>query len=98
MNIISYCHDLVTGCIRMGKKEDHEVDHVRTDNLCPHRIAGMTMWDDAARPTIEGHLGSIGLLPRVPFLKLLLSAPDKVTREATLVEMRLNAPLLHQLA
>ena len=36
------------------------------------RTAGTTMWDDAARPTIEGRLGSNGLLPRVSFFELLL--------------------------
>ncbi len=34
------------------------------------RISTMTMWDDAARPTIEGRLGSVGLLPGVPFFEL----------------------------
>ena len=34
------------------------------------RIAGTTMWDDAVRPTIEGRLGSVGLLPGVPFFEL----------------------------
>ena len=34
------------------------------------RIAGTTMWDNAARPTIEGRLGSVGLLPGVPFFDL----------------------------
>ena len=56
----------------MGKKKDHEVDHVCTDNLCMRRIAGTTMWDKAARPTKEGGPGSDDLLPRVPFFKLLL--------------------------
>ena len=36
------------------------------------RIACTTMWDNAARPTIEGCLGSNSLLPRVPFFELLL--------------------------
>jgi hypothetical protein len=62
------------------------------------RIAGMTMWDDAARPTIEGHLGSVGLLPRVSFFKLLLLAPDGVTGGATLAGMWFDAPRLRQLA
>ncbi len=62
------------------------------------RIAGTTMWDDATRPTIEGRLGSDGLLPRVPFFELLLLAPDGVTGRATLAGMRLDAPRLRQLA
>jgi hypothetical protein len=62
------------------------------------RIAGMTMWDDAARPTIEGCLGKDGLLPCVPFFELLLSASDGVTRRATLARMWLDAPRLRQLA
>jgi hypothetical protein len=61
------------------------------------RIAGTTMWDDAARPTIEGCLGSDRLLPRIPFFKLLLLAPDGVTGQATSVGMRLDAPRLRQL-
>ena len=81
----------------MGKKKDHEVDHVHTNNLCMCRIASTTMWDDAARPTIEGHLRSVGLLPRVSFFKLLLLAPDGVTGGATLAGMQLDAPLLRQL-
>ena len=82
----------------MGEKEGHEFDHVRTNNLRTHRIAGMTMWDDAARPRIEGHLGSDGLLPRVPFFELPPSAPDGVSIGATLAGMRLDAPWLRQLA
>jgi hypothetical protein len=62
------------------------------------KIAGTMMWDDAARPTIEGRLGSDGLLPRVPFFELLLLAPDGVTGQATLAGMRLDAPRLRQLA
>ncbi len=34
----------------VGEKKDHEVDHVRTDDLRTRRIAGTMMWDDAARP------------------------------------------------
>jgi hypothetical protein len=62
------------------------------------RIAGTTMWDDVSRPTIEGCLGSDGLLSHVPFFELLLSALDGVTGRATLAGMRLNAPRLRQLA
>ncbi len=62
------------------------------------RIAGTRMWDDVARPTIEGRLGSDGLLPRIPFFELLLLAPDGVTGQATLAGMRLDAPRLRQLA
>ncbi len=51
-----------------------------------------------AQQTIEGRLGSDGLLPPVPFFKLLLLAPDGVTGRATLVGMRLDAPRLRQLA
>ena len=46
--VVEVCRNLVTGCIRMSKKEDHEVDHVRTNNLCTHRIAGTSMQDNAA--------------------------------------------------
>ncbi len=51
-----------------------------------------------AQPTIEGHLGSVGLLPRVPFFKLLFSAPDGVTGGATLAGMQLDVQRLCQLA
>ena len=42
---------------------------------CRHRvaavaIAGTTMRDNVVRPTKEGHLGSVGLLPGIPFFKL----------------------------
>jgi hypothetical protein len=96
--VVEVCRNLVPCRVSMDKKKDLEVDHVRTDDLRTRRIAGSTMWDDAARPTIEGCLRSDGLLPRVPFFELLLSAPDGVTGRATLVGMRLDAPRLHQLA
>ena len=51
-----------------------------------------------AQPTIEGHLGSVGLLPCVPFFKLLFSAPDGVTGGATLAGMQLDVQRLCQLA
>jgi hypothetical protein len=77
--VVEVCRDLITGCVRMGKKKDHKVDHVRTNDLRTRRIAGTMMWANAARPRIEGHLGSDGLLPRVPFFKVLLLTPDGVT-------------------
>ncbi len=55
------------------------------------------MWDDAARPMIEGRLGSDGLLPCIPFFELFLSALDRVTRRATLAGVRLNVLRLRQL-
>jgi hypothetical protein len=63
----------------------------------PVRRCG-TMWDDAAQPTIEGYLGSDGLLPRVPFFELPLSAPDGVTGRAISAGMRLYTLRLCQLA
>ena len=62
------------------------------------RIAGTTVWDNAARPTKEGGPGSDGLLPSVPFFKLLLSAPDGVTGGATSAGMptRARGRALHE--
>ena len=81
----------------MGKKKDHEIDHVHTNDLHTRRIADTAMWDDVVRPTKEGGPRSNGLFPRVPFFKLLLLAPDGVTGGATLAEMQLDASWLRQL-
>ena len=53
---------------------------------------------EVVRPTIEEGMGRIGLLPRVPLLELLLTAPDGVTREASSDGMQLHARRLRKLA
>ena len=82
----------------MGEEEYHEIDQVSTYNLCSRMIAGTTMWEKAARPTIEGCLRSFGVFPIVPLHKLLLTVPDRVTGGASSAGMWLHAPRLRQLA
>jgi hypothetical protein len=82
----------------MGEEQYHDIDKVSTDNLRSRTIAGATMWDKAVGPTIERSFRSYSLLPRVPLLQLLLTAPDGVTGGASFAGMWCHAPRLRQLA
>ena len=97
--IVEVGRNLMDSGIRMGKEEYHEIDQVSTYNLRLRMIADtMTMWEKAARPTIEGCLRSCGVFPIIPLHKLLLTVPDRVTGGASSAGMWLHAPRLRQLA
>jgi len=82
----------------MGEEQYHEIDKVSTDNLRSRTIAGATMWEKAVGPTIERSFRSYSLLPHIPLLQLLITAPDGVTGGASSAGMWCHAPRLRQLA